>query len=173
MNIVLIGYRGSGKTSIGRRLAELLRLDFVDTDVLIVDSAGKTIREIFAAEGEAGFRRLERAAIASVALRDGLVIALGGGAVLNPDNLQALKAGGRAKVIWLRAPAEVLHARIQGDAATNATRPNLTAAGGLEEVQRLLFHRKPLYEAAADHEVEVSDLSVEDAANQVVARLRA
>jgi shikimate kinase len=172
MNVVLIGYRGSGKTSIGRRLAELLGLGFVDTDILIADAAGTTIRDIFAAEGEAGFRQRESAAIASVATRDGLVIALGGGAVLNPGNLQALKASGRAHVIWLRAPAEVLHARIQGDAATSATRPNLTAAGGLEEVRRLLAQRKPLYEAAADHEIDVSDLSIEKAARDAAERLR-
>jgi len=77
MNIVLIGYRGSGKTAIGKRLAVRFNMDFVDTDVLIVERAGKTIREIFAAEGEDGFRRRESDAIRQIAARDNQVIALG------------------------------------------------------------------------------------------------
>ena len=91
MNIVLIGFRGSGKSSIGRRLASKLWLDFIDTDVLVSERAQMTIREIFQAEGEEGFRQRESQVIAEVAARDRLVIAAGGGAVLRPENVAAAK----------------------------------------------------------------------------------
>jgi len=168
MNIVLIGFRGSGKTSIGREVAALLGRPFVDTDALIVQAVGKTIREIFAAEGEAGFRRREVAAVASAAEGDNQVIALGGGAVLNPVNIAGLKAR-QAKVVWLWASPKTLHTRIQADASTNASRPNLTAGGGLEEVQNLLAARLPLYEGAADATLDVGGISVEEAARKVAA----
>src|SRR2546423_1325598 len=123
MNIALIGYRGSGKSSIGRALARRLSMAFVDTDALLVQRAGIPIREIFDIEGEAGFRARESQIIREVAAGDHQVIALGGGAVLNPENMAALKANGRARVIWLQSPPEILHQRIQQDSATNANRP--------------------------------------------------
>jgi shikimate kinase len=165
MNIVLIGYRGSGKTSIGQRLASKLWMDFVDTDVLLVERAGRTIREIFAAEGEEGFRRRESQVIAEVAARANVVIAAGGGAILKPENVAALKRN--AKVIWLKARPEVLFQRIQGDAATTANRPNLTAAGGLDEVTKVLEARTPLYQAAADVSFEVTYLTIDDAVKRL------
>jgi shikimate kinase len=165
MNIVLIGYRGSGKTSIGKRLASNLWMDFVDTDVLIVERAGTTIRDIFANEGEEGFRRRESEVITEVAARDNHVIAAGGGAILKPENVAALKKAG--KVVWLKAKPEVLFSRIQADAATDANRPNLTSGGGLEEVCQVLEKRTPLYEAAADVALEVTYLTVDDAARRL------
>jgi len=169
MNIVLIGYRGSGKTSIGRRLASKLWMEFVDTDALIVERAEKTIREIFEAEGEAGFRQREAAVIREVCARDNFVIAVGGGAVLAAENVAAMKAGG--KVVWLRAPAETLHQRIEADAETNASRPNLTAAGGVEEVKLVLEARTPLYQAAADLTLDVTYLEIDAAATRLVTML--
>jgi len=164
MNIALIGYRGSGKSSIGRALARRLAVAFVDTDVLLVQRAGISIREIFEIEGEAGFRARESAIIREVAAGDHQVIALGGGAILKPENMQALRADGRCKVIWLQAPPELLFQRIHADTATNANRPNLTASGGLEEVRNLLAIRWPLYQAVADVACDVSEKTVEDAA---------
>jgi shikimate kinase len=169
MNIVLIGYRGSGKSSIGKRLASLLWMDFVDTDTLLVERAGKTIKEIFAAEGESGFRDRESAVVADVAGRDNLVVAAGGGAVLREGNVAAFKKSG--KIVWLQASPEALYARIQADTATNENRPNLTAAGGLEEVRTLLEGRTPIYQAAADLTLDVTYLSVEDAAKRLVTLL--
>ena len=165
MNIVLIGYRGSGKSTLGKRLASKLGMEFVDTDVLLVERAGKTIREIFAAEGEPGFRRRESAVIAEVAARDNHVIAAGGGAILKPENVAALKRN--ARVVWLKAPPDVLFQRIQSDAATTATRPNLTAAGGLDEVTQILQARTPLYQAAADVSFEVTCLTIDEAATRL------
>jgi shikimate kinase len=159
MNIVLIGYRGAGKTNVGRLLAAHLGMAFVDTDDLITQKAGKTIREIFESSGEQGFRELEAQAVAEVALRDHTVIAAGGGVVLRPQNVHGLKQNGR--IVWLSAPPEVLWKRIETDQQTSHTRPNLTAAGGLEEIRKLLEIRRPLYQAAADVTVDVSHDNIE------------
>ncbi|HMD54943.1 MAG TPA: shikimate kinase [Phycisphaerae bacterium] len=154
MNIVLIGYRGSGKTSVGRLLAARLGMSFIDTDDLIVAKSGKTIRKIFEAGGEQAFRDLETAVVAEVAARDHTVIAAGGGVVLRSQNVEHLRRTGR--IVWLTAPPEVLFKRIQGDQQTTATRPNLTSAGGLEEIRKLLEIRRPFYQAAAHITVDVS-----------------
>lgn len=160
MNISLIGYRGSGKTSVGRALAERFALRFVDTDVEIERRAGCSIAEIFARQGEPAFRTIEKQVVADTAAGDGLVIACGGGVVLDPANVAALKRAG--KVVWLRCPAEELHRRITTDPATGRTRPNLTALGGLAEVRKLLEVRTPLYTAAAEVTMDVEGRSVEE-----------
>ena len=165
MNIVLIGFRGSGKSTVGRRLAGKLWLDFVDTDAVIMERAGKTIREIFEAEGEEGFRQRETQVIAETAARENVVIAAGGGAILRQENVEALKRNG--KIVWLHAPAETLHQRISADPQTSASRPNL-AGGGLEEVRQLLEARIPLYRAAADVTLEVTHLTEDEAATRLV-----
>jgi shikimate kinase len=165
MNIVLIGYRGSGKSTIGRKLAAALGRDFVDTDPQIEARAGRSIPEIFASGGDQAFRLLESEVIRELADRDNLVIAVGGGAVLRAENVATLRS--RGKVIWLQAPAAVLFERIKADELRGHIRPNLTAEGGLREVQRLLAERRALYEAAAHVQVEVGELGEEE----VVARL--
>ena len=168
MSIVLIGYRGSGKTTVGRRLAEALWWSFVDVDELIVSRAGKSIREIFAERGEAGFRDLEAQAVAHASALNDHVIALGGGALLRPENRQAI-AGGGHKVIYLRCDPAELHRRIQADPATAAARPALTALGGsLEEIQQLLAQREPIYRQAMTAELDVTRLTPAEAAVYVV-----
>lgn len=160
MNLTLIGYRGTGKTTAGKLLAERIGWSFVDTDVLIVQRAQKTIKEIFAAEGEAGFRDRESAVITDVCARNNTVISAGGGAILRPQNVAAMKNAG--PVVWLQADADTLWQRISADAATTANRPNLTAAGGVAEIKELLAKRTPLYAAAANHTLDVATLSVEE-----------
>ncbi len=162
MNIVLIGYRGCGKSAIGKLLAGRLGMAFADTDELIVQQAGKTIQAIFAHVGEPGFRDLESAVVKRVAAQDNTVIATGGGVVLRPDNVVQLKAHGR--VVWLKAPAEVLWGRITADPGSSHARPNLTTSGGLEEIRQLLEIRNPLYAAAADFTLDVSTLDAAQAA---------
>ncbi len=156
MNIVLIGYRGVGKSTIGRKLAGRMGMDFVDTDELIVQRAGKTIRDIFDQGGEPLFRDLESAVIDDLAEYDNTVIAAGGGVVLRKANIEKLQANGR--IVWLQAPAQVLWDRISADPVTSASRPNLTTSGGLEEIQRLLQIRAPLYASAADIALDVADM---------------
>jgi len=155
MNLFLIGYRGSGKTSVAAALAELLTWPWLDADEELERQAGESIKQIFATEGEAGFRDRESAVIAELAALDGYIIALGGGAVLREANKRAID--GRGKVVWLRARPETLLARTSADPTTAERRPNLTAQGGLAEIRDLLAMRSPLYAAWADIVVEAED----------------
>jgi shikimate kinase len=167
VRIVLIGYRGSGKTSVGRRLAARLALAFVDADEELVRRAERSIREIFEQSGEAAFRDLESVVLVDLLNRPDTVISLGGGVVLRPTNRDALLASD-AHRIYLRCDAETLHARIHSDPATAANRPALThLGGGIEEVRTLLARREPLYRAAATYELDVTSLCVDE----VVTRL--
>ncbi|MDB5297779.1 MAG: aroL, partial [Phycisphaerales bacterium] len=130
MSVFLIGYRGSGKTTVGRRLADRLWQSFVDSDERVVAAVGGiTIKEIFEREGEAGFRDRESAVVRELAAAADHVVALGGGAVLRPENRAAIAAGGH-KVIYLRCDAAELYRRIHADPATAASRPALTHLGG-------------------------------------------
>ncbi|HRK32895.1 MAG TPA: shikimate kinase [Tepidisphaeraceae bacterium] len=164
MLIMLVGYRGSGKSSIGRRLACELSQNFADTDAMIVRQAGRSIAGIFIDQGEAYFRDLEAAAVAEACKLDDHVVALGGGAVLRPENRAAIKASG-ASVIYLKCDPAVLLRRIGADPSSAESRPPLTSAGGgIEEIQRLLTERESLYREVAARELEVTHLGVEEAA---------
>jgi len=171
VSILLIGYRGSGKSTIGRRLADRLWQSFVDTDELIVRKAGKSIREIWESSGEAHFRDLESDVLREACHLDDHVIALGGGAVLREENRKSIRSGTN-KVIYLRCDPSVLHARIQGDASTAHSRPALTTAGGgLEEIVATLKAREPIYREVMTCELEVTHLSVDDAVVHIVKML--
>lgn len=152
-HLYLIGYRGCGKSSVGPMLAARLNRPFHDADAVLETDAGVTIREIFAAEGEGGFRYRETATIQRLARGGPAVIATGGGIVLRPENRELLRSTGF--VVWLKAPAEVLWDRITADPSTAARRPNL-AGGGHDEVVALLDAREPLYAATAHAEVDAS-----------------
>lgn len=170
MNLFLIGYRGSGKTTVAAALARRLGWPWLDADVELERRAGRTIREIFELEGERGFRDRESAILSELALKSGCIIALGGGAVLREENRQL--ARGRGKVVWLRASPEALYARINADPTTSARRPNLTAQGGLDEIRGLLSKREPLYAAWADLEVNAEEQTPDKIAETICAQLR-
>ena len=169
MIITLIGYRGCGKTTVAGPLAQRLGWRHIDADVVIEEAAGCTIREIFASEGEPGFRTRERATIVELLKQDRLVLAAGGGAILNADTRRDLRTAG--PVIWLRASAATLAQRIAGDATTAARRPNL-AGGGMTEVETLLAVREPLYREAATLTVETEGLSIESIVAKIVDQLQ-
>jgi shikimate kinase len=161
-HLVLVGLMGAGKTTVGRACATRLGRELVDTDDVVVTLAGMTVDEIFEAGGEPRFRELERGVVADVAASPvPLVIACGGGSVLDPASRQALRATG--VVVWLRAPAVTLAARV-GD---GSTRPLLRAdpAGALARLARL---REPAYEAAAHCAIETDGLDVEEVAERVL-----
>ena len=161
-HLVLIGLMGAGKTSVGSECARRLGRDFVDTDDLVTRTAGMTVESIFAEGGEPRFRAIERGVVADIcASPRPLVIACGGGAVLDPESRRALRASG--VVVWLRAPAAALLARV-GD---GAGRPLLRddPAGALARLERL---REPTYDAAAHASVDTDGLDVAAVAGAVL-----
>ncbi len=170
MNIVLIGYRGSGKSAVGRSLAAHTGREFVDTDEWIQKNMNESIREIVDSRGWSFFRSLEREVIAEVAHRDRLVIAPGGGAVLDPENIRRLKENGL--VIWLAASEEVLLQRMKEDPKTTGNRPTLTGKGTWTEFREVYETRRPLYEAAAEMTLDTSNLTVEEVVQRLLAVLR-
>lgn len=165
-NLYLTGYRGSGKTSVGKELATGLGLDAVDLDDIIERAANKSIQQIFADEGESGFRDREQAALDAVACGPISVVALGGGAILRAANRRTVCASGRC--VWLDADYRTLARRIQADATSALRRPSLTDFDPVEEVRRLLSERQPFYEQVADLRVETAEKSVCEIAEEVL-----
>jgi shikimate kinase len=171
MNIFLLGYRGSGKSTVGRLLADRLWRPFIDTDDMIVRRAGKSIARLFSEDGEAGFRRVESEIIREVVLLEEHVIALGGGAVLSPVNREAIMAS-QSKRIYLRCDVGVLARRIEGDPGTAANRPALTRhGGGVEEIQSVLDVREPIYRQVMTSELDVTAISAAEACAAIVGAL--
>jgi shikimate kinase len=175
MLLSLIGYRGSGKTTVAQAVALRLAWDWVDADVEIELRAGKSIAAIFADHGEEHFRDLESAVLKELMSRDRTVLAFGGGIVLRDANRQLLIAAsheGRGKTAWLKASPEALWERIVADTTTAVRRPNLTAGGGLEEVKVLLAQREPHYRKCADWIVETDAKSLAKVADEIVGWLQ-
>jgi shikimate kinase len=153
---------GAGKTTVGRRCAQLLERDFVDTDDIVMQLAGMPFTEFFAAHGEPAFRDLERQAVADVCASPApLVIGCGGGTVIDPANRRLLAAAGF--VVWLRAPVAVLTERV-GD---GADRP-LLAGDPRGNLTRLLALREPAYEAVADTVVDTDGRTIDEVATVVL-----
>jgi shikimate kinase len=173
VTILLIGYRGSGKTSVGKLLAAKLGVEFVDTDQLVVMRAGKTIKEIFELQGESAFRDLESAVLEdAIRWLDDRVIATGGGMVLRESNRKLMLASGAYRV-YLKSDPATLHARIQADLATAESRPALTSLGGsVEEVRQVLAQREPLYDEVKSFHINVTHLSVEQVTKMILAEIQ-
>lgn len=155
MILTLIGYRATGKSTLAQPLAERLGWAWIDADIELERRAGRTIREIFDADGEPEFRRLERETLADLLTQDRLVIAAGGGAVLNPDTRQDFKDAG--PVVWLKASVDTIEQRLYGDVTTAERRPNLTSSGGREEIERLLSQREPIYSDTATLTIQTDE----------------
>jgi len=153
MNLVLIGYRCAGKTTVGSQLAAYLRRQFVDTDTLLEERHG-VIRDIVETHGWDYFRILEKGIIKEVSTQDNLVIAPGGGFVLDADNVMALKKNGF--IIWLKADSQSVYQRMLRDPRTALQRPSLTGKGAVTELEEVMTSRAPLYEKAAEIHVETS-----------------
>jgi len=169
MNIVLIGYRATGKSTVARLLAQRLGWNWVDLDVEIERRAGKSIAQIFAEDGEPAFRDWESLVVAEFCGRSRWVIAAGGGAPLREENRKAMRTGG--KVIWLTALPETIHRRMTTDPTTGARRPNLTNQGGLEEIIHLLGKREPIYRETADWIVDTEGKSPDGVVQEILEHL--
>jgi shikimate kinase len=141
-NLALVGFMGTGKSTIGRLVAEQIQFDFVDTDALIEEHLGRSVSDIFASEGEPAFRQYEKQALESLRLRRNLVIAAGGGLVVDPANMASLKD--HALVVWLVASPETIWERVQ----TQTHRPLLQGPDPLAKIRAMLQAREPSYRQA-------------------------
>jgi shikimate kinase len=168
--VLLIGYRGTGKSTVARLLAQRLGWDWLDADAVLEERAGRSIRDLFAAEGEAGFRAREAALLEELCRCQRHVIATGGGVILREENRRRLRAAG--PVVWLVADPETIWQRLQADAATAQRRPPLTV-GGLAEVRELLQVREPLYRECACCSVETAGRSPAEVAAVIEPKVRA
>ncbi|MCG8648390.1 MAG: shikimate kinase [Pirellulales bacterium] len=164
--IFLTGYRGTGKTTVGTIVAQTLGCAMIDLDQRVEQQAGRSIREIFKTGGEESFRTLESQALAELATQHGLVVSLGGGAILKRENRDRIRAAG--KCVWLDGKAETLAARIHGDGSSQSRRPALTHLDELEEIRQLLSRRRPLYQEVADHRIDTTDRTAQEVAEEVV-----
>jgi shikimate kinase len=170
MNLILIGYRGSGKSAVGRRLADRLKMKFLDTDDLIEERQGVPINDIVKSHGWGHFRKLEATIIKEISNGDHLIIAPGGGAVLDTDNVRALRKNGI--IIWLKADRETLLERMNQDPGTNRQRPTLTGKGTLEELKEVMSLREPIYERVSEIQIDTSTLDVEAVVGNILTVLK-
>ncbi len=167
--ITLIGYRGSGKSSVARPLADRLGWTWLDADTELESRVGCSIRELFETDGETRFREVEREVCADLSHRDKLVIAAGGGAVLSADTRADFKANG--PVVWLKASAEVLEDRINRDPTTGERRPTLTDSGGSQQIREHLAQRELLYAESATITVDTADKSIDSIVDEIVSQI--
>lgn len=166
-NLVLVGPMGAGKSSAGRLLAARLQLAFVDLDVEVERGVGASVAQVFEREGEAGFRRREREALAAVLAGQGLAVATGGGAVLDPDNRALMRA--RGCVAWLQADVDAQLRRLEGD----HSRPLLQRSDREAILRALARQRDPLYAEVADLRLETGGLDAAAVAEALAAQLMA
>ena len=152
LNIILIGYRGSGKTTVGKMLADQLWKKFVDVDDDTCKRFdGKTIAQIWQEFGEPAWRREEVEVTKALVAKKDMIIGLGGGTLMQPAAREAVEQAAHARRIYLKCHPEELLYRISQDKKSAATRPSLTShGGGLEEIKEMLALREPVYEAVAD-----------------------
>ena len=166
-NIALIGFMGTGKTAVGKILAEKLGRKFVELDSLIEQKSGKSIPDIFQQHGEAAFRELEIEATKKISTGGNLVIACGGGIVLNKINIDRLKSN--SVIVYLTAFPNIILKRTLTD---GEGRPLLNVSDRASEIRELLRFRKPFYERAADIRINTSKLDIDSVAEQIIMKLK-
>jgi shikimate kinase len=163
-NVFLCGFMATGKSSVGKRLAAALNCEFLDMDALIEAEAGTTISEIFSSQGEPAFRAMESLMVDRLAERSGCVVATGGGAIVNPHNLEQMKRNG--VVITLTADIPTILRR----SAKENTRPLLQTEDRLERIRSLMAQRAPFY-ALADFVLDTSSLNIDEVVAILLDRL--
>ncbi|MBI4187867.1 MAG: shikimate kinase [Chloroflexi bacterium] len=166
-NIALIGFMGTGKSAVGRLLAQKLNRKFIETDLLIERQAGKPIPDIFQQDGEIAFRELEIEVTKEIARMERVVIACGGGIILNKINTDRLRKSSR--IVYLTASPGSILKRVLKEAGQ---RPLLAVDNPLQTITELLKFRKPFYEQAADISVNTSKLDIKAVAEQIIEQLK-
>ena len=163
MNLILCGMMGSGKSTVGAKIAQLVGLKFCDTDQIITEKYGD-ISAIFNEHGEEYFRQLEAETVQGLVMQDGLMISTGGGLVLKKSNVDALKKTG--KIVYLRATVETLSNRLKGD----LSRPLLQSETEslTDRLTRILSIRSDIYTSVADYIVDVDKKSADDVAKEII-----
>ena len=163
MNIVLIGYRGTGKSVVGKLAAERLQMKCIAMDARIVEKAGMSIPDIVENHDWTTFRNMESEVARELAKLDNIIIDTGGGVIESPENIDALRANSR--IIWLKASVGAIVSRVQG----GAERPSLTGGESFtEEVAEVLERRTPKYKSAAQYDIDTDQLTPEQVADRVI-----
>ncbi|MCM8782440.1 MAG: shikimate kinase [Candidatus Omnitrophica bacterium] len=160
-NIVLVGFMGSGKSAVGKRLSRQLKMKFVSTDDIIEEREKRPIREIFEKCGEPYFRNIEKEIVKEVSNFDNVVIAAGGGVVLDGENMSNLRKKGI--IICLTATPEIIYERTKSD----KHRPLLNVVNPVARIRQLLDYRAPFY-AKADYQIDTSNKSIEEVAEEII-----
>ncbi|MFO0913825.1 MAG: shikimate kinase [Pirellulales bacterium] len=168
--VALIGFRGTGKSAVGRRLAQRLGWTWIDTDREIVRRSGQTIAQLFASSGESGFRDWESQVLADLPVDRSRVVSLGGGAILRAENRE--RVCGWGPVVWLQADADTLEKRIAGDPSSSQDRPRLSDLALRDEIRQKLLEREPLYRECATWRLDTGRLSVDRVVSQIVKLLQ-
>ena len=169
INIGLIGYRCSGKTTVGEILANELGMDFLDTDAMIEERVGCSIEALIPSKGWDHFREIEKGVVQEVSMRDNLIIATGGGVVMDERNVQLLRENGL--LVWLTASTEVLKERMLKEVRLGRIRPSLTGADPVDEITDVLKLRAPLYKRASHLAVDTTNHDPEQVAQIIIAEL--
>jgi shikimate kinase len=169
LNIVLIGYRGTGKTSVGVALSKRLGKAFCDTDDYIERKIKRPISDMVAREGWAFFREKEKEAIREVSQFEDCVIAAGGGAVLDAENVENFKKDG--VVILLEATTQTILERMRYDKKTEQQRPSLTGKDPYKEIEEVLEIRRPIYQMAMDFSVDTTSKSIDKVLDEIIQKL--
>ena len=169
MNIVLVGYRCSGKTTVGKLLARDLKREFLDTDRLIERKTGLPIHSYVSQKGWPDFRAVEKEVVSDMASRDDLVIATGGGVVIDRENVRNLKRNGW--VVWLDTGVPVIRERMEKAQNSDEFRPTLSGANPLKEIEKILHERMPVYELASDYKVDTDRQNLEEVGQAIMRAL--
>lgn len=170
MNIYLIGYRCTGKTTVGSLLSQRLSWPALDSDIELVKEQKRPISEIVEKEGWPSFRNIEKGIIRKLSRLNHHVIATGGGAVLDPENVGIMRTTG--KVVWLKARPETIARRMANDKSTGNNRPALTDKGIFDEIEETLNFRNPIYEGAMDFSIDTDWMTIEEICAIIQNRLK-
>jgi shikimate kinase len=169
MNLFLIGYRCSGKTTIGKSIATAMGWSFVDSDIRVTKACGKSVEAIIDTEGWNAFRRMEHSTIKQICTNDRQVVATGGGVVLDADNVKAMKT--RGMLVWLGASAGTIRKRMLADKNSGHFRPALTERGRIEEIEGMLLQRNHYYESASDFFIQTDGLTPAEITRKIIERI--